>query len=150
DSSAFFSTRGFGVSTLGASFTPLVISEKSFSLTRSTGSDSAGVTSNVFPEKDKVAHSSTAACRPAEIAVAFLITALSLPAQIRYPRLQDEPRLMTAVPAPSSWSHNPLSCRRAHRHGPRCRRVPRPPPAFWGSDRRRRSRYFAGKFGPCR
>ena len=75
-SSAFFSTSGLGVSTLGASFTPLVISEKSFSLTRSTGSDSVGVDVNVLPENEIVAHSSTAACRPAEIAVAFLITAL--------------------------------------------------------------------------
>jgi hypothetical protein len=64
-----------GVSTFGASFTPLVISEKSFSLTRSTGSESVGGTSNIFPENEIVAHSSTAACRQAEIAVAFLITA---------------------------------------------------------------------------
>src|SRR6185369_5365666 len=46
-SSAFFSTSGFGVSTLGASLTPLVISEKSFSLIKSTGNDSAGVTSKL-------------------------------------------------------------------------------------------------------
>jgi hypothetical protein len=49
----------------------LVISEKSFSLTRSTGSDSAGVTERL-PLNDTSAHSNTAACRPVDIARPFI------------------------------------------------------------------------------
>ncbi|MSO67292.1 MAG: hypothetical protein EXQ82_05660 [Pseudolabrys sp.] len=83
--SSFFSTRGLGISALGASLAPLIISEKSFSLTRSTGSDSAGVTSKVLPVNDTTAHSSTAACRLVEItdAVFISIILLSSPARIR-------------------------------------------------------------------
>src|SRR5690348_13783692 len=75
--SAFFSTSGFGFSTgLGASLAPLVICEKSFSEIMSTGSASGGVASSALPDSDRVAHSSTATWSPAEIAVAFRITAL--------------------------------------------------------------------------
>jgi hypothetical protein len=83
---SIFSTRGLGLSTgFGASLTPLVSCENSFSLTRSTGSDSAGVTLKGVPEKDSTAHSSTAACSPVEIVDAVLncIIALSSPARIR-------------------------------------------------------------------
>src|SRR6185312_3240016 len=75
--SAFFSTKGLGFSTgLGASLAPLVICEKSFSEIMSTGNASGGVASSALPDSDRVAHTSTATWSPAEIAVAFRITAL--------------------------------------------------------------------------
>jgi hypothetical protein len=43
--SAIFSTSGLGISSLGAALTPLVNSEKSLSLTRSTGKVSGGMDS---------------------------------------------------------------------------------------------------------
>ena len=81
--SACCSTSGLGTLILGASFCPLASSENCFSLIRSIGSDSAGVTLSGELVKVSSAHSSTATWSPAEITEAVLNCIISSPARIR-------------------------------------------------------------------
>ena len=65
--SAIFSTSGFAVSLLGAFRAPARNCENSVEEMRSTGIDSAGGAFRAFGANDTKAHSSTAACKLADM-----------------------------------------------------------------------------------